>query len=123
MAKRCRVAIFEDDFLLAEALSDALVHLSYEPVHCCGELHEALLIAATADFDLAIVDLDLRGVDAVPLLERLLGANIPTLVATSADNRNVPGRFAQLPRLSKPYNLTQLEKTIEPMVTNSSLHI
>lgn len=115
-----RVVVFEDDFLLAETLSEVLIRLGLDLVHCCGSLQEAIQVVETADFDLAIVDLDLRGLDASPLLDRLVAGNRRALLATADDEEYVPPRFAQLPRLTKPYDQQQLKKTIEKMQASGS---
>ncbi|TAL87204.1 MAG: response regulator [Rhodanobacter sp.] len=113
MAIPSRVVVFEDDFLLAETLSDALTALGCAVVHCCHSLREAMLVVEKADFDLAVVDLDLRGLDASPILDRLVAGNIPALLSTGANEKDVPERFTQLPRLTKPYDQKQLKKAIE----------
>lgn len=115
MAISWRIVVFEDDFLLAETLSEALVRLGFELVHCCSSLQEAMQVVEEADFDLAIVDMDLRGLDASPILDQLVAGNRRALLATAADEEYVPPRFAQLPRLTKPYDQQQLKKTIEKM--------
>ena len=121
MATATRVVIFEDDFLLAEALSDALTRLGCNVVHCCSSVREAVLAVEAARFDLAIVDLDLCGLDASPILDRLVDRNIPALLATASDEEYVPERFAQMPRLAKPYDRKQLKQAIDRMQKARSL--
>ncbi|HZX69807.1 MAG TPA: response regulator [Rhodanobacter sp.] len=113
MANPLRVVVFEDDFLLAETLSDVLTRLGCDVVHCCGSLREAMLVVEMADFDLAIVDLDLQGLDASPILDRLVACNVPALLATASNEEYVSERFAQVPRLKKPYDQGQLKEAIE----------
>lgn len=123
MANPLRVVVFEDDFLLAEALSDALAKLGCNLVHSCGSLREAMLVVEKGDFDLAIVDLDLRAFDASPVLDRLIDCSIPALLATGSDEDDVPDRFAQMLRLTKPYDQKQLKKAIEELQTSGPLRI
>lgn len=123
MSNALRVIIFEDDFLLAEALSDALTKIGCNVIECCGGFAQAKLIVATADCDLAIVDLDLRGIDASPILDRLVERHIPAVVATAADNEDVPERLAHLPRLTKPYNTNQLKIVIDQMQSSGLLRL
>lgn len=108
-----RVVVFEDDFLLAEALLDTLSELGCRVVTCCGAFNEAMHVAATVDFDVAIVDLDLHGLDACPILEKLEDRQLPYLLATATED--VPTRFSSAPRLTKPYDASQLEKMLGQM--------
>lgn len=105
-----RVVVFEDDFLLADALVDTLGNLGCCVVTSCRAFKEALDAAATIDFDVAIVDLDLGGLDASPILEKLEERQRPYLLATATEN--VPKRFLSAPRLTKPYDARQLEKML-----------
>ncbi len=120
MANPLRVVVFEDDFLLAEALADALTRLGCDLIHCCGSFREAMRVIDKADFDLAIVDLDLQGFDASPILDRLADCNISVLLATASNEEFVPERFAQTPRLTKPYDHQQLKKAIEQLQMSGS---
>lgn len=117
MATVTRVVIFEDDYLLAEALTDALTRLGCHVVHCCGSLSEALLVVNAASFDLAVVDLDLHGLDASPILDRLVDSNIPALLATGSSVDHIPERFTQMPRLTKPYDQRQLSHAMQQILT------
>lgn len=123
MATATRVVIFEDDYLLAEALSDSLTRLGCQVVHCCGILSEALLVVDAADFDMAVVDLDLHGLDASPILDRLVDRNIPALLATGSSEGHIRERFVQIPRLTKPYDQKQLKKAIRQMQTSASQRV
>lgn len=121
VANRWRVVIFEDDFLLSETLSDALTALDCHVVHRCASLREAMQVVGSQDFDLATVDLDLQGLDASPVLDRLTDRNIPALLATASNQEFVPERFAKMPRLTKPYTQKQLKQAIEQMQTSGLL--
>ncbi|MEO6798610.1 MAG: response regulator [Rhodanobacter sp.] len=123
MVNPWRVIVIEDDFLLAETLRDALTKLGCNVVHCCGSLREAMLVAEKADFDLAVVDLDLRGLDASPVLDQLVASNIPALLATASNREFVPERLAHLPRLTKPYNQRQLKEAIEQLQTSGLFRV
>lgn len=62
---------------------------------------------------MALVDLDLRGLDASPILEKIEDRQRLYLLATATDN--VPARFSSAPRLTKPYDASQLEKILGQM--------
>lgn len=121
MMKPYRVAVFEDDFLLAESLSDVLTALGCELACCCASVPDALLAVETVDFDLAIVDLDLRGQYADPVLDRLAKKNVYALLATAADERDLPDWLQSLPRISKPYNAKVLKRAIQRIFVSSTL--
>ncbi|MEP7186633.1 MAG: response regulator [Rhodanobacter sp.] len=107
-----RAMIFEDDFLLAATLADALIRLGYEVDTRVSSFDAALEAATHADADLVVVDLDLRGVMAYPALDRLEERGIPFVFATCTAVEDLPERFMSVPTVSKPYDTAELRQAI-----------
>lgn len=108
-----RVIICEDDFLLAEALADAVLQLGCEVEICVNNVEGALQAAATLNSHLAIVDLDLRGIKVYEVLDSLRQRGIPYILATSAAEHDIPPRFSHAPRVIKPYALATLRQAMK----------
>jgi len=106
------VLICEDDFLLADALRDAVVQLGCTVAYCVGDIESASLAAADVESEVAIVDLNLRGTMAYGVLDALDQRGVPFILATAAADRNIPEKYAGAPRIVKPYSLDALRQAM-----------
>jgi len=68
--------------------------------------------AETATYELAVVDLDLNGESAFPILDRLVLRGIPYILATNAHRADTPAIYLSAPFISKPYDVEQLRQAI-----------
>jgi DNA-binding response OmpR family regulator len=108
-----RVMVFEDDFLLAGTLADVLGRLGCTVVRCIAMFDHAMEAVATEDFDIAVVDLQLQGITAYPLLDRLAERGIPCIIASCRSRADIPPRYASVPTISKPYTASELRRAID----------
>ena len=111
MGQPC-VLIVEDNYLLASALVDVLAELGYTPVDCEGSFRGAMAAAETAMYELAVVDLNLNGESAFPILDKLIPRGIPYILATNAHHMDIPVMYSSAPFISKPYGVEQLRQAI-----------
>jgi len=109
--KRC-ILIVEDNYLLASTLIDVLAELGYTPVDCERSLKGAMAAAETATYELAVVELQLKGESAFPILDWLIPRGIPYILATCAARADVPATYFLAPFIRKPYDVEQLRKAI-----------
>jgi len=108
-----RVLIVEDEFLLAMSLEDDLVAAGCSPIGPFANLASATEAAHREEFDLAILDVNLNGEVIFPLADELLSRSKPFVLVTGYGAASLPERFRSLPRLAKPYDLTNLIKEID----------
>lgn len=106
------VLIVEDNYLLASTLVDVLAELGYTPVDCEGSFRGAMAAAETATYELAVVDLNLNGESAYPILDKLIPRGIPYILATHARRSDIPNIYSSAPFICKPYDIEQLRKAI-----------
>jgi DNA-binding response OmpR family regulator len=107
-----RAVVFEDHYLLAESLTDLLKGLGFDVFSAAPSVEQAVRLAQTADCDVAIVDLDLRGELAYPALDELERRGVPYILATAAARRDIPARYKG-PLLQKPYSARALKEALE----------
>ena len=98
MARR-RLLIVEDEFFIADDCASTAEKAGFEVVG-------PFLRLADVPQDLngisaAILDLNLNGVSAYPLVDRLLEMKIPVVLYTGYDADHDP-KYADLPRVNKP---------------------
>lgn len=108
-----RAAIFEDDLLVSEVLHDVLDYLGFEVVAAAASLSEALEVAQGVAVDVALVDIDLRGARAYPVLDALRSRAIPYVIATGSGEHSVLSPYNEGPVISKPYNMRTIRAGIE----------
>ena len=104
-----RALVVEDEYLLLALLEDLLPDLGFEVTACAGSLEAALAaVRSTADYDVALVDVNLSGTPSYDAVDRLLQARVPTLFITGYGAGSLPPRFASLPVLTKPFGRDEL---------------
>lgn len=97
-----RIMVVDDDLLIAMDLEATLQQFGYTVVGPFARL-DAALSAVSEDLDGAIVDLNLRGEDSFPLLERLAQAGVPAIVCSGyVGLAEVKARLNGTPALPKP---------------------
>jgi CheY-like chemotaxis protein len=104
-----RILVVEDEFLIRMLLEDMLTDLGYELVGVAGRVDEALELAKTKDFDLAILDVNLDGHDVYPVADLIGTRGLPFMFVTGYGGR---GR----PTLQKPFQLDELKKMLAQLL-------
>ena len=97
---RRRLLIVEDEVLIAEDLAVVAEEAGFEvagPYLRLGEVPKDL-----GDISAAILDLNICGASAYPLLDRLLELNIPVTLYTGYDANSSPEKYANVSRVNKP---------------------
>lgn len=109
-----RVLIVEDDTAVSLLLQDNLARRQHVIAGTARGLAAGLRLADSAEYDCAIVDIDLGGTEALPLVEWLEARRRPFVLITAlfADDIASP-RLQALPRLLKPFDCQALDAAIE----------
>lgn len=103
-----RILIVEDEYYLAHDLARALAERGAEIVGPVGTVAEAEQLISTNGLDCAILDINLRGDMAFPIADRLEATGIPFVVASGYNAESLPERFADVPRVEKPFDSEQV---------------
>lgn len=99
-----RILIVEDEYLLADDLSETLVEAGAEVLGPIASIEDATaFIAGEAAIDAAVLDVNLRGDMVFPVADALRARGIPFAFATGYDEWALPERFADAPRVEKPF--------------------
>ena len=101
---KCRVLIVEDEWFLANDLEAALRSLGAEVTAIVGDIGDARVQLADGRFDVAIIDINLRGCNAFGLADELQRQGIPFVFATGYSAELIPARFANVSRFEKPFD-------------------
>lgn len=99
-----RVLIVEDEYYLADDLARALADGGHDVLGPVGTVEEAEQAVAEDRFDAAIIDMNLHGENAFTIADGLKAKGIPFVIATGYGNASLPDRFADAPRVEKPFD-------------------
>jgi DNA-binding response OmpR family regulator len=107
-----RVLVVEDEFLLGLSLLEDLAEAGADVVGPISTLDEALEVVMSEAFDLALLDINIRGEMSFPIADALLARNVPLIFLTGYDADVIPERLRRWPRIGKPYDPRELASTL-----------
>jgi DNA-binding response OmpR family regulator len=107
------ILVVEDEPLIAMMLEDFLESLGHSVSASCESVGDALAEADKGGFDLAILDVNLKGESVWPVAERLRAKNVPFVIATGGHVDPPPPEFANVPVIEKPYTVDRVTPAIE----------
>jgi CheY-like chemotaxis protein len=112
-APRGRIFVVEDETMIRMLLDDMLSDIGYAMTVEAGDIDAALALAARADFDIAILDVNLNGRPITPVAEILARRGLPFVFATGYGQRGVPEAFRAYPTLQKPFQAEALVDALQ----------
>jgi DNA-binding NtrC family response regulator len=107
-----RLLIVEDEYLIRLLLEDMLVDLGCTIGAVASSLAEGRTLAAGAEIDLAILDVNIDGEQVFPIADILKGRGVPFIFITGYGARGLPESYRDAPTLQKPFQMQELEKTL-----------
>ncbi len=107
------ILIVEDEPLISMMLEDFLLSLGHRVPAICETVGEALDACAGMTFDLAILDVNLKGESVWPVAARLRQMNIPFVLASGGHVDPPPPEFAAVPMIDKPYTIDRVTPAID----------
>ena len=116
-----RLIVVEDSFPVADGLKFLLQTFGCDVVGMAGNVRTALDLVATGGFDVALLDIDLRGEPATPIAEAIQRQGKPVIFLSGyGDAEVLPPHLRTLPRLEKPVEPNELFAVISRVLTRSS---
>ena len=108
-AKQAKLLVVEDDVLVRRLLADMVGELGYILAAEAASIDEALEATRKTDFDLAILDVNLKGRSVSPVADALVARDIGFVFVTGYDDH---GLFAyrDRPTLKKPFKIDELNR-------------
>jgi two-component system, OmpR family, response regulator len=119
-----RVLVVEDDNKIAEFVVKGLKQAGYG-VDRCADGEEALLLAETTPYDVAIVDLMLPRLDGLSLIQRIRAKKIRMPVLILSAKATVDDRVRGLEAggddyLTKPFAFTELLARVQALIRRAT---
>jgi CheY-like chemotaxis protein len=113
VAEKRNILIVEDEPLIAMMLEDFLDSLGHAIVGTCETVQDAMIKVDEGGFDVAIIDVHLKGEHVWPVADRLTEKGIPFVVATGGHIAPPPPEHENAPVLSKPYTIDSIEPALD----------
>lgn len=107
------ILIVEDEPLIAMMLEDFLDSLGHKVSGTCDSVQGALDEVEKGGFDLAILDVNLKGENAWPVASALREKGLPFVIATGGHLDPPPPEFNDAPIIEKPYTVDRVTPAIE----------
>jgi DNA-binding response OmpR family regulator len=113
MAAGHSILIVEDEPLIAMMLEDFLDSLGHQVRGTCDTVKCALDEVEKGGFDLAILDVNLKGENVWPVATRLREKKVRFVIATGGHVDPPPPEFDDAPVIEKPYTVDRVTPAIE----------
>jgi|SRR6185312_10271494 DNA-binding response OmpR family regulator len=107
------VFLVEDEVMIRMMVADMLDELGFRVTAEAGDIGEALKLAQSAEFDLAILDVNVNGKVISPVAELIKARNRPFIFATGYGSSGLPEEYRDRPALQKPFQIETLAKMID----------
>jgi CheY-like chemotaxis protein len=89
-SKQTKLLVVEDDAMIRMVLADMLYELGYTVAAEAASIDEALEATRKTDFDLAILDADLKGQSVSPIADALVARDIRFVFVTGYGDHGLP---------------------------------
>nr|WP_272873183.1 response regulator [Sphingomonas arenae] len=107
------ILVVEDEPLIAMMLEDFLETLGHRIHASCDNVSAALGACESGGFDVAILDVNLKGEAVWPVAKRLQEKGVPFVIASGGHVEPPPAEFASVPMLEKPYTIDRITPVLE----------
>jgi CheY-like chemotaxis protein len=115
------VFLVEDEVMIRMMVADMLEELGYRVAAEAGEIAEAIRLAQSTEFDIAILDVNVNGKVISPVAEVIQARNRPFIFATGYGSSGLPEEYRDRPALQKPFQLETLAKMIDSALKGATV--
>jgi CheY-like chemotaxis protein len=114
------ILIVEDEPLIAMMLEDFILSLGHDVSGNCDTVKGALAEIEKSRFDLAILDVNLKGESVWPVAKALRSKGTPFVLASGGHVDPPPPEFAGVPMIEKPYTIDRVTPIIDAALASSA---
>jgi len=111
-----RVFLVEDEMLVSMLVEDLVAELGHEVTASAAHLAEALALARSDDFDVAILDLNLGGERSFAVADVLVDRRIPFLFASGYGAGGLPPEHRGAVVVQKPFAAGDLSAAFDRLL-------
>jgi CheY-like chemotaxis protein len=108
-----RVLVVEDEFAVLLLVEDMLMELGCKLSGTASRMPEAIALAQSGEFDVAVLDVNINGESVDPIAEVLTGRKTPMVFSTGYGPAGINARWREYPVVQKPYRVEELAAALE----------
>ncbi len=98
-----KILLVEDDISICMMIEDSLLDVGCRVVGPAHTLDDAVGLAREAEIDIALIDVNLRHVEAYPVANILAARTIPFILMTGYGLSDIQDAYQDRPVLLKPF--------------------
>lgn len=117
-----RILLVEDSPVVGPFTADILGDLGCAVVGPAPNMSAARELVDGQRFDAAILDVHIRGEVVFPLLDTLDERGVPFLLTSGYADWTMPDKWADRPRLQKPYTMAEVERALRALLPARTHH-
>jgi DNA-binding response OmpR family regulator len=114
-----KILVVDDEPLITALMEDWLSELGHEVIGPAHSLARALALA-DSDIDAAIVDVTLGKDNSYPLVDALIGRDVPLALATGHGQDGIDPQYRGHSILRKPFDFVSFRRTLDELVAKNS---
>ncbi|WP_281928267.1 response regulator [Methylocystis iwaonis] len=107
-----RVLIVEDDPYISLALEETLTDFGLVVAGSARTLSQAVLLARTAAFDIALLDVNIGSDRIDPVADAISARQIPFVFTTGCGRAGLPESYLLRPIIEKPFYVEEILRTL-----------
>lgn len=112
-SENLRFMIVDDEMIIALNLESMLEDLGHTVVETVSRVERGLEVAKTSDIDMAILDINVRGVLSFPIAAILRNRSLPFIFSSGYGERGLIDGFRDELVLTKPYDTEGLRRILQ----------
>lgn len=113
------VLVIEDEMLILMMIEDMLADLGCQSVAVASKVGPAISLIEGQEFDMAMLDMNLGGIESYPVADALRARDVPYFFSTGNSLTNTKDGYRNQDVLKKPFTFEQLSN----MLSRSLLRI
>jgi len=114
------IFILEDEVLIRMMVAEMLEELGHRVVAETGSVPEARSLAASVEFDLALLDINIKGDTSADIAAIIEKRGLPLIFVSGYTTTGLPAPFQDRRVLRKPFPVEALKRSIEHAMAGAS---
>ena len=114
------IFLVEDEVMIRMMVVEMLEELGYNIAAEAGEISEAVKLAQSIEFDIAILDVNVNGKVISPVADLIAARGRPFIFATGYGSSGLPAEYRDRPALQKPFQIETLARVIEQALNSTA---
>jgi CheY-like chemotaxis protein len=115
-----RVFVVEDELLISMVIEEILADVGCQIIGPFTNLPDALAAARKGGFDLALLDVNLRGEKVYPVAEILAEQGVPFMLLTGYGKDAIPSGHPEWRACPKPFTAAELTRALSGMLCSQT---